>query len=353
MKRLGLLILLLVLGIGGVLALWRLGPSPADDAFIRFPARVGGTSVAVTARSAGRVAELLVAAGEQVARGQVLARLEPENAEELSASHAAARQHLASLEARLRAEQAALAVLQTRVPVAIRAAEASVALARAVLQQCETAEDLHRQEIERLRAIEDPDDETRLRIEEAELELEQAQQDVIVARASVERAESDLELARLGKEEIEAAIHEVDALRAERDEAQSALDAMEPPPGGTPVIAPIAGLVSSRNVTVGTNVQAGVSLFEIIAPDAFHVVGEVPPERAKLIAIGQEARVHLDNTAGDPLDAKVTSALPGPAGAAGPWRITVSPPHHPRLILGIDADVVVRIRDGAPWPPAP
>jgi multidrug resistance efflux pump len=349
MKRTLSIFLVLVVGAAAFYGFYRMTAGrPGGGGLIHAPGRVEGDHVVVAARSSGTVTELPFGDGESVTRGEIVARVEDSRASERAAD---ARLTLASLESRLRSEHAELAILQTRVPLMIRATEAGVTLSHAVLQQYENEEDQRRREVERLQAIQEPDDETKQQLDDAELSHEDSERDVVVAQAAVERAESDLALARAGEEEISTRIHEVEALRTERDVAETVFKRLESAATSTTVMAPISGVVASRRAAVGDEADAGMPLLEIVASDAMCVVVRLSDQELKLVATGQAARFHLESQPDVPHEGRVTLVGPGPEGAADRWNVRLLPnsPQDSGMVLGMRAQVIIRIRDEVEW----
>jgi HlyD family secretion protein len=348
MKRFLPIVVLLAVAVGVYLAAFRARTTPGPrSGIIQASGHVEGEHTVIAARSAGRITEILVSTGEAVARGQVVARLEDVRASERVSE---ARRTLSALESKLRSEQVELAILQTKAPLAIKAGEANVSLTHAALQECENVEDVRRQEVERLRAIDDPDDEAKRELDKAELDHEDAQRQVIVAQAAVERAERDLDLARAGEDEIKSRIEEVEALRADRDNADAALATLQNAATGSTVVSPSDGIIADWHAAVGDDAQPGTALFEIVPAGALCIVVQLADTDLQGVTAGEEARVYLEDAPEQPLDARVTGVTPSEDGA-GMWRVRLSPAHAaPRpLVLGMRAEVVIRVRDGAKW----
>jgi multidrug resistance efflux pump len=287
-----MLALLVLAGIAGLV--WqRSGARPSTRPGLQESVGVvAADRIVVASRVPGVVQEIVVKSGDVLVRGQVVARLEdPLNTGRV----AQARQELAAIEARLRSEQASLAVQQARVPAAIRAAEASVELAHAQLQQQEALEEQQWQELERLRAIAEPDDETRARLAEAELAYERAQQDVVVAHAAVERAESDLELVRLGRDEIVAHIAEVDALTADRERAEGAVREAAVGIKDLEVTAPLGGTVLDVRAAPGDQAAQGTPIAELRDMERLYVVAEIGELARGQVRPGRRVRVRLES----------------------------------------------------------
>ncbi len=349
MKRTLPILLVLVVGAAAFYGDYRMtGGVPARGGLVHAAGRVEGDRVVVAARSTGAVTELPFGEGESVMRGEVVARIEDRRASERAAE---ARLTLTSLESRLRSEQAELAILQTKVPLSIRATEAGVTLALAVLQQCENEEDQRRREVERLRSVEEPDDEVKQQLDDAELAHEESERDVVVAQAAVERAESDLALARAGEEEISTRIHELEALRTDKEVAEAAFQRLESAVTSTTVVSPVSGVVAARRAAIGNEAEAGMPLLEIVASDAMCVVIHLSEQELKLVAAGQPARVHLESQPDVPYEARVTMVASGPEAGKERWNVRVLPTiaQEPRMALGMRTQVIIRIREGADW----
>jgi len=190
--------------------------------------------VSVSSGISGLVVELLVKEGQQVKKGEILARLD--------ATRQAADGRLA--EARLAAAQARLAEL--RAPA--RAEEK--ALARAELAKAEATVKLAETEAARLRRLRMMNAATAEDVQKAEAALS-------VARAGVEkeRAVANALVAGAPPERIKTAQAEVALAQAERERARGLFDA-------TAVRAPIDGTVLKLNVGVGS----------VTNPDAFGLV---------------------------------------------------------------------------------
>lgn len=299
-----LLGLLVVAGVTGVLLQRSGSPRVVASKALAADGVVAAERIVVLARVSGVVQEIVVKEGDALTRGQVVARLEDPAT---TARVAQARQALAAVEAKLRSEQAGLAVQQARVPLAIKAAEANAELTRTQLQQQEALEEQHWQEVERLRAVTDPDDETRERLADAELAYERAQHDVAVARAAVDRAESDLELVRLGREEIVAHIAEVEALAVDRERAEVSLHEAEVGIKDLEATTPLGGTVIIRRAAAGDSVVPGTPLVELNDLKSLYVIAELGTDARPRVRTGQKVRVRIS---GGDIAGVVSAVLP-------------------------------------------
>ena len=98
--------------------------------------RIEGDRVTVGSKVPGRIQELAVREGEEVATGQLLATLDDAQA---SARVDEAREAVVALDAQVDAAQSALDVLRREVPLTIAAAEADVEQAAALLDAARAA----------------------------------------------------------------------------------------------------------------------------------------------------------------------------------------------------------------------
>ncbi|HKS17641.1 MAG TPA: HlyD family efflux transporter periplasmic adaptor subunit [Bradyrhizobium sp.] len=92
--------------------------------------------------------------------------------------------------------------------------------------------------------------------------------------------------------------------------AGQALARLNLPEGGQQVVqAPVAGLISQSNATIGAMAGAkGEALFTIIARSEFDIVGMVPVKDLGKLAVGQQARVKV--TGAGEVDGRVRRVAP-------------------------------------------
>ncbi len=185
--------------------------------------------------------ELTVDHGDTVAKGDVLARLNP-----------------AEQEARVRrAEAAALAAEMT-----VRKAEANVERARAVLAQSQGA-NLRQQSLLGRNAV-------------SQQTADEAQRDEDVAAA-----------------ELSVALSEVEVARAQVTDARAALGYERTILESHVLKAPFDAVVVERHVEAGTVVQSGEVIFTLMAPDTVWTLAYIDEARAGAIEEGQAAEVRL------------------------------------------------------------
>lgn len=348
MNRSTLLVLaLLVIALIAGVAFQRAGrSSPRDVGIVEGEGRVHADRVVVSASVPGTLIAFAVAEGEYVAGKQVVARLQDPRT---AASLEEATRTLDALELELRSEQAALAVEQSQVPLAIRAAESTADLATTVLQQCQAVVQRLRAEIDALHGVEEPDEQTRLRLQDAELAHEQAMQDVLNAHAAADRAEEALSGVRVAREGLVAHIRKVEELIAERDSAAAAARVAGIGERDLEVLAPAQGVVVSRRANIGDVLAIGEPVLELVDPADVYVVVDLAESHRAAIRPGEVARVYLETAPGGFVDATVTAVLDAPGGGFTA-KLTFNAAMAAPPTLGLRCRVAIRTREDAKWP---
>jgi HlyD family secretion protein len=243
----------------------------SDSNGARYQGYVEGEFVYLASSQSGRLEQLAVARGQQVARGAPLFTLEA--TEEKAAQHQAQQQ--------LAAAEAQLADLET----GKRAPE--VAVVQAQLAQAQAA--AQRSTLQRER------DEAQYRAggisrEQLEASLAQARSDA----AHVSELESQLEVARLpGRaQQLKAQARQVQAARAVLDQADWKV-------GEKSVAAPKAGLVYDTLYREGEWVAAGNPVVQMLPPQNIKVRFFVPEKALGSLAVGRKVSLHCDGCAAD------------------------------------------------------
>jgi HlyD family secretion protein len=263
----------------------------------------------------GNVVSLPVAEGDRVRAGQVLARVDPVQAE---ATAAGARAQVAALDADARAAGEQLQASRANQAAAeARARETSLAVERA-------------RELRRRELLAQAD------LEGAEAAADGAAAQLSAARADVTRAEQS----------AAASAQRAAQARAELARARDSL-------AKTEIIAPIDGTVTRLNVregemvVIGIQNQPGTTLMTVSDLAALNAEVRVAEADVLRVAPGQRATLTLEAMPGQTFEAVVTevgaSALPQTAAAAArEFRVVlrVTEPD-PRLRPGLTCDVEI------------
>jgi HlyD family secretion protein len=324
---------------------------------------IEGDEVVIASAVGGRVAEVLVEEGDEVAAGQVLVRLDDallqtQRAEALAAV-AAAEANLARVQAGARpaereAARAALAQAEAERDGALRALEhARQALSdpqelNAQIAQAETDVALAEQELETARADLNQtemlytvyDDQggdvertwslnvqaARAAVEAAQARLDGAnrylnalygirarplalQAQLHAAEAAAQAAEAAVAVAQAAVDQAEAGPtpEEVALAQAQLHQAQAALGLVDAQLAQLTLTAPISGTVTSRSIHAGETAVAGGTLLTLANLDQVTLVLYIPENRIGQVEVGQPVEVTVDSFPGRTFVGHVTT----------------------------------------------
>ena len=337
-RRVWLLLVVILIGGAGYGVYWWgwvRGTVTTDDAHIEAPI------VAVAPRVDGRVAEVTVAAGDQVAAGAVLARLQ---ADRLTLERDQRQANLRQAQARLDE------LLHAPRPEELAVAEAQVRVAALLHER-------RRKELRRARALARAQAISAQEVDAAEDNLAEA-----ASRLTVSRKELALLRAGSVPDELEQARAAVTLAEAQLAVAQTNLD-------DTTVRAPVAGVVARRSVEPGEYVRAGQGLFQIVDLSHTWIVANLEEDEIAHVRAGQPVTIWVDAYAGQRMRGRVGplfqatvsqfSLLPT-ASASGsyvkvtqrvPVRIDWEQAHLPPMLPGLNVVVRINTRPGE-GPPA-
>jgi len=235
------------------------------------------TQVEVKSKASGIVKKLFVDYGDQVKKGQVLAELDKEE-----------------IQARVNQQQASLEAAQA----AARGAEA----------------DLQRAKVD----AEGPD------VPMLKRAYERAQQmakDGVVSQAQLDDAQKNYEMAvnkqHLGKANESVAAAKLKQAQAQVSQARAQLDQTEEEYRNSTIVAPIDGMVLSRNVEVGDAVSSilvlGSSATLLMTMGDIHEVyvkGKVDESDTAKVYLGQAARIKVESYKDRTFNDKITKISP-------------------------------------------
>lgn len=354
----GLLIVMLA-GVGYyALDRWvRRGGLP--DGLIQANGRIEGDQVTVSSKFPGRIRELSVRESATVTVGQVLIRLDDQQA---SARADQARHAAGAQEAQVQAAHMALAILNLDVPLAIERADAQVAKAKDTVDKALSVEREARSDAQRFRDLAAKDEASIQQRDQAVMRWEVARKDIASARSALTQATKELAQAELGWKRIQAKAAEVTALERQRDQAYAALDEAESTMKDLTITAPTSGTVTTRMVDVGEVVSAGAPLLELVDLDHLYLKVYVPEVQIGKVRLNLPARIYTDVFPDQPFDAVVryiaSKAEFTPKEVQTPDErvkliyavklyLTANPDH--RLTPGLPADAVIRWREDVAW----
>jgi len=337
-----LLAVVVILAVAGAVTGWKMlsGHESTDDA------KVDGHVYPVSTRIGGTVDSIEVVENQPVEAGDILVRIDDRNY----------RLALAKAEADLASANAHHREIQTQLPTSSVEASAKTSSSNAMLMRAqsvvqssqkdldvaraklETArarlrEDQVRTEkavrdVQRLKPLIDKDEISRQQydtfvaavdsakaaeasaqaeITEAEKGISLAEAHVNEAKSGVRIAESGVEAATVGKEEVSASQARISVASADIDLARNAVEQAKLDLEHAVVHAPIAGIVSRRNVEKGSVIQPGQPLMAIVPLGDVWITANFKETQLDHIHIGQMAEIIVDAYGGAKLNARVDS----------------------------------------------
>ena len=202
----------------------------------------------------------------------------------------------------------------------------------------------------------------------AEVEMPELDQELSQGRAALAQVQATLGLARATLARWEELVREDAATKQELDEKRAAFDVARADADaaranverltalrryGT-VTAPFAGVVTARNVDVGSLVSAGAGagarpLFTLAQADTVRILTSVPQSAAPAVRVGQAAEVTVQELGGEPFRGRVTRTAQAldPATRTLPVEIQVAN-RDGRLLPGMYAQVALTLTRAQP-----
>lgn len=260
---------ILLLAAVGVAA-WYFTRPPEAEAGLAASGTVEATEARLAFQAGGRIVEIAPREGDRVVAGQMLARLDPAEAEARRAQAAAqvssARAQLGELERGARREERA---------------QARSALDAARERQADAERDL-----ERARTLYEGGAIAREALDKARTALD-------VARSQREQAAEQLGLVEAGPRR-----ERIDAARAQVEQAEAALRAVEVALENAVLLAPFDGVVTVRHREPGEVVSPGAPVLTLLDPADRWVRIYVPENRLGAVHLGAAAAIAADTFPG-------------------------------------------------------
>lgn len=358
----------LALGIAGLGAYYWLHRNleSTDDAYI------DADVVGLSSRTNGVVTKVLFEDNTKVEAGAVLVELDPEPAK---ARLAEAEANLANAKAQLIAAQTDAKLSTTNAKTANQAAVASLSAtsagataskdqineAKARVQAAQSNVAQTKLDLDRITKLVNEQAVSRAQLDSAKTandtanaQLAQAQANLSVLSSSAAQAQSHIgeaaakveqtkdvdSFVAMAQARAQAAQAKVDELTAVRD--LSALDLSY-----TKVVAPQAGYVSKRNVTLGQTLATGAPFAQMVPAKAVWVTANFKETQIGKMKVGQPAEIEVDALSGHPLKGTVESF----SGATGSKFALLPPDNATGNFTKVVQRVPVRIKiEGAPDP---
>jgi len=316
MKKLGLLVLLIVISAMAVGAYWFLVlryRETTDDAYVM------ADSARISSRVSGAVARVMVENDQPVVTGQVLVELDPRD---YRAAVDQVKGAIASIEAEIGATETSMSLADTQTAAQLQESEAKLQQARDKKREV-----LHKLgELKKKRVVADADskqagldfkrfdslfesgsvsqeqrDRFHTALVKANAQVEATDAELAGVRASlqasdqeVEQTQAQLRAAQGDRRQVEVLHHKVLALRGKLKEAQARLHAAELNLSYCIISAPISGYIAQKNIQVGDRVQPGQPLMALVPLQDAYVEANFKETQLEHIRLGQPANIEAD-----------------------------------------------------------
>jgi HlyD family secretion protein len=252
--------------------------------------------VRVSALIQGRLGELMVQPGDTVEKGQLLAQIQPQEAEADLDFYKNTQDASAAAVAEA---QAQLTFLEMQTREQIRQAEANVAVNRAQVEQAKADLENAQLQFERERDLRSRQLNSQQALDLARTTYESSKAHADSLQKQVEAADAALALARANAEQIDAREAALASANRELEAAGAQTAKAKVRVGYTEVRAPIAGIVDVRAALAGEVVNPGETIVTLIDPDDLWVRADVEESYIERVHIGDMLTVQLPSGRSD------------------------------------------------------
>ena len=287
-------------------------------------AQIDGHLNSISARVSGHVLKLLVDDNQFVKAGTPLVQIDPKDYEvaldraKADYANALAMAEAAKVNVPITAVNTSSQVSSAQAGVegaeaGIAAAQQQYAAANAQLAQAEANSIRAQNDLARYKQLVDKQEVSQQQYDQASTAAKASAAAVDAARASasaadhqVQQAQARLVTAQANQRSAGTAPQQVEATRAraqsaeaEVEQKQAALEAAQLNLSYTLVVAPVDGVVTTRTVEAGQNVQIGQALMRIVNLDDIWVTANFKETQLKHMRVGQPVTIHVDSNGKD------------------------------------------------------
>ncbi len=316
-SRKGLIVIVvLILAVAGGAFYWHSTFSEDTD-----DAQINGHLIQISSRINGTVIKVNVDENQQVAKGTVIAELDPADYQVAVENAEAA---LASAQANAIAATVNVPITSVNTGSTLRSAGSDVAGAEAAVSQAQSqvaaahakvvqaqANNLKaNQDLERYRPLVAKDviskqqfdaavanaDATKAAVADAIASERAAQDGVNVANQKVAQAQAQLKSAETGPQQVKAQHARAEQAEAQVKSAQAQLDQARLNLSYTKIVAPANGIVTRKSLELNQNISPGQNLLTLVSLDDLWVTANFKETQLKHISAGQKVEIDVDAT---------------------------------------------------------
>jgi membrane fusion protein (multidrug efflux system) len=325
-SRRGIIIIVLaVLVVAAGLFYWHSTYSEDTD-----DAQISGHLIQISARINGQVIKVNVDENQQVAKGTVIAELDPADYQVAVDNAEAA---LASAKAAAEAAKVNVSFFSVNTGSNLRSATADVTSAQAGISQAQSQLESARakvaqaqannikanQDLDRYKPLVAKDviskqqfdaavanaDATKAALNDAVAGVKAAQDAITAANQKEASAIANQKYAQTGPEQVRAQNARAQQAEAQVEVAQAQLDQAKLNLSYTKIVAPANGIITRKNLEVNQNISPGQNLLTLVSLDDLWVTANFKETQLKHISPGQKVEIEVDAT-GKTYSGKVT-----------------------------------------------
>jgi membrane fusion protein (multidrug efflux system) len=325
-SRRGLIIIvLLVLVVAGGAFYWHSTFSEDTD-----DAQINGHLIQISSRINGTVVKINVDENQYVAKGTVIAELDPadyqvavENAEaslaSAKANAVAAKVNVPITSVNTGSNLQSAGADVTGAHASVLQAESQLKAAQAKVAEAQANNVKANQDLERYKPLVAKDviskqqydaavasaDSTLASLADAQAGVQAAQEAIRVANQREVQSQSSYKYAETGPQQVAAQSARAQQAEAQVEGAQAQLDQAKLNLGYTKIVAPSNGIVTRKNLELNQNISPGQNLLTLVSLDDIWVTANFKETQLKHVAAGQPVEVEVDAT-GKTYKGKVT-----------------------------------------------
>lgn len=257
---------------------------------IRFTGTIMGNDYIASALVQGRLQYLSVREGSIVKKGEIVAKIDPED---LEAARNAAAANVRTFRARLLQSNETLNMDEQTTADAVRQDEAAVTAARAQLQQGKATLALNKVTYERDQGLYGDGALTAQERDTAKQAYLGSQANVKALEDQVRVAEAQLATSKANRKQVQVQQADIVAARAQMAQAAAQSNQAQVQLDYTKVYAPVDGIVATRVALPGEIVQVGGPIVTVLDIDHLWVQASVEETYIDRFAFGQKVKVEL------------------------------------------------------------
>jgi len=251
---------------------------------------IDGNEVIVSPQITDRIVRLTVDEGSNVKKGDLIAQLDPQ---ELSASVAAAKANVVSLEQQVNEANHSLTWTNDQTDASSSQAEAMVTSAKAQLDQSQVQLLRDQQDLDRMKKLFDKGEIAAQQLDHADAAVKMSQANVKSLEDTVRAETAAVAVAQANRKQVDVRKSAISTAIAQLEQARAAEAQVAAQLGYTQVYSPIDGIVSVRVAKQGEVVQAGSPIVVIVDMNDLWVRADVEETYIDSIKIGQKMTVKL------------------------------------------------------------